>query len=92
MDFVLKIIIEHFRFFLGVDPSSQTAYNMASKGLIRPDENSPPIFYTIKLVEFEAPDFKLGTINFGYLMIVYKNCFRSSLSERKRPMVEAICS
>lgn len=43
----------------GVDIQSQAAYELACKGLIRPSNNSQPVIYGIKLVEFHKPYFTL---------------------------------
>jgi len=42
-----------------VDPTSQTAYELASRGLLRPGGTSPPLIYGIKCIHFEPPDFTL---------------------------------
>uniref|UniRef100_A0A0K8V2A7 Putative tRNA pseudouridine synthase 2 n=1 Tax=Bactrocera latifrons TaxID=174628 RepID=A0A0K8V2A7_BACLA len=41
----------------GVDLQSQAAYEIACKGLIRPADNSQPIIYGIKLIDFKRPEF-----------------------------------
>ncbi|XP_046866046.1 mitochondrial mRNA pseudouridine synthase Trub2-like [Drosophila willistoni] len=43
----------------GVDLQTQAAYELACKGLIRPADNSQPVLYGIKLIEFERPRFTL---------------------------------
>ncbi|XP_058984896.1 pseudouridylate synthase TRUB2, mitochondrial [Musca domestica] len=43
----------------GVDMQSQAAYEIACKGLIRPANNSQPIIYGIKLIDFQKPHFTL---------------------------------
>ncbi|XP_053380777.1 pseudouridylate synthase TRUB2, mitochondrial-like [Mercenaria mercenaria] len=44
----------------GVNPHSQEAYELASQGLVRPaDDNTTPILYGIKCIEFTPPDFTL---------------------------------
>ena len=43
-----------------MDPTSQTAYELASRGLLRPGGTSPPLIYGIKCIHFEPPDFTLG--------------------------------
>lgn len=43
----------------GVDLQSQAAYEMASKGIIRPASNSQTVLYGIKLIEFNRPEFTL---------------------------------
>ncbi|XP_055853949.1 pseudouridylate synthase TRUB2, mitochondrial [Episyrphus balteatus] len=43
----------------GVDLQSQAAYEMASKGIIRPASNSQPVLYGIKLIDFNRPEFTL---------------------------------
>nr|CAG4649549.1 EOG090X0AGI [Scapholeberis mucronata] len=45
--------------YCGVDPTSQTAYELASKGLLRPALKGPPLIYGIKCIHFEPPDFTL---------------------------------
>lgn len=43
----------------GVDPQSQEAFELAVKGPIRPAGKSVPIIYSLKCVNFVAPDFVL---------------------------------
>ncbi|XP_037946955.1 mitochondrial mRNA pseudouridine synthase Trub2-like [Teleopsis dalmanni] len=43
----------------GVDIQSQAAYEIACKGAVRPADNSQPVIYGIKLIEFNRPDFML---------------------------------
>ncbi|XP_067627113.1 pseudouridylate synthase TRUB2, mitochondrial [Eurosta solidaginis] len=43
----------------GVDLQSQAAYEIACKGLIRPANNAEPVIYSIKLIEFQRPNFTL---------------------------------
>jgi len=43
----------------GVDMQSQTAYELAVQGLIRPVNSKIPIIYGIKCVKFEGPQFTL---------------------------------
>lgn len=46
--------------YAGVNPKSQEAYELASQGLIRPaDDNTPPILYGVKCIDFNPPDFVL---------------------------------
>jgi len=45
--------------YCGVDPTSQAAYELASRGLLRPGGKSPPLLYGIKCIHFEPPDFTL---------------------------------
>lgn len=63
---------QHMYHYMGVDIKSQTAYELASKGLIRPAENSPPILYGIKCIDFNLPEFTIEiqciNENEGYLM------------------------
>ena len=49
----------------GVDISSQAAFELASKGPIRPAEGAAPIVYGIKCISFDRPKFTLEvhTIN-----------------------------
>lgn len=44
----------------GVDIQSQTAYELAAKGPIRPLDSEIPVIYGIKCVEFNLPDFTIG--------------------------------
>lgn len=44
----------------GVDLQSDTAYELAKQGLIRPANSKIPIIYGIKCVEFDAPNFTIG--------------------------------
>lgn len=43
----------------GVDMQSQTAYDLAVKGLIRPADSKIPVIYGIKCVDFQGPGFTL---------------------------------
>ncbi|XP_053697034.1 pseudouridylate synthase TRUB2, mitochondrial [Sabethes cyaneus] len=43
----------------GIDIQSQAAYDMAVKGTIRPADNTQPMIYGIKLVEFRRPFFTI---------------------------------
>lgn len=43
-----------------MDIQSQTAYELAAKGPIRPADSKIPVIYGIKCVEFEPPNFTLG--------------------------------
>lgn len=43
----------------GVDLQSQAAYEMASKGIIRPASNDQTVLYGIKLIDFNRPEFTL---------------------------------
>ncbi|XP_068200929.1 pseudouridylate synthase TRUB2, mitochondrial-like [Palaemon carinicauda] len=46
--------------FLGLDPQSQAAYEaLSADGLVRPGEKSPPLIYSIKLTQFNPPDFTI---------------------------------
>ncbi|EFX82494.1 hypothetical protein DAPPUDRAFT_302506 [Daphnia pulex] len=45
--------------YCGVDPNSQTAYELASTGLLRPAVKGPTVVYGIKCVHFEPPNFTL---------------------------------
>lgn len=44
----------------GLDIQSQTAYDLAVKGPIRPADPKVPMIYTIKCINFEPPYFTLG--------------------------------
>lgn len=46
----------------GVDMQSQTAYELAAQGPIRPLNSNIPVVYGIKCVEFNLPDFTIGII------------------------------
>lgn len=39
---------------------SQTMYELASQGLIRPANNKLPVVYGLKCVDFKPPHFELG--------------------------------
>lgn len=41
----------------GVDMQSNTAYEIAKRGLIRPKDNHLPVLYGIKCVQFDRPKF-----------------------------------
>ncbi|XP_050525373.1 pseudouridylate synthase TRUB2, mitochondrial [Daktulosphaira vitifoliae] len=43
----------------GVDSQSQTAYELAEKGLIRPSTNKEPLIYGINCIKLELPNFVL---------------------------------
>ncbi|XP_030756555.1 mitochondrial mRNA pseudouridine synthase Trub2 [Sitophilus oryzae] len=43
----------------GVDMQSETAYELAVKGLLRPANSKIPVIYGIKCVEFQPPNFTL---------------------------------
>ncbi|KAG6457744.1 mitochondrial mRNA pseudouridine synthase Trub2 [Manduca sexta] len=43
----------------GVDMNSQTMYELASQGLIRPTNSKIPVLYGIKCVHFDSPNFTL---------------------------------
>ncbi|KAI8037402.1 pseudouridylate synthase TRUB2, mitochondrial [Drosophila gunungcola] len=43
----------------GVDLQTQEAYELACKGLLRPADDSQPVVYGIKLIQFERPHFTL---------------------------------
>lgn len=44
----------------GVDIQSQTAYELAVQGLIKPANSKIPILYGIKCIHFEPPNFTIG--------------------------------
>ncbi len=47
--------------YLGVDIQSQEAYDLASKGLLKPVHTKiPPQIYSIRCIELDRPYFKLG--------------------------------
>lgn len=39
---------------------SQTTYDLASEGLLRPANSKLPVIYGIKCVHFDPPNFTLG--------------------------------
>ncbi|KAG8198749.1 hypothetical protein JTE90_023512 [Oedothorax gibbosus] len=45
--------------YSGVDIYSQEAYELASKGIVRPSGKSDPIIYGMKCTDFELPNFTL---------------------------------
>lgn len=46
--------------YAGVDPHSQSAYELAATGLVRPAHGkTPPMLYSVKCIEFQPPDFTL---------------------------------
>lgn len=61
-NFVLNVCIFFYTFFrlCGVDLQSQTAYELAAKGPIRPMDSKTPVIYGVKCVHFDPPDFTLG--------------------------------
>ena len=51
---------EMYKYF-GLNLQSQEAFEMASKGLLRPASTSaPPQIYSIRCIEFDRPFFKIG--------------------------------
>lgn len=44
----------------GVDMQSQTAYELAVKGPIRPVASNIPLLYSIRCIEFKRPYFTIG--------------------------------
>ena len=44
----------------GIPLDSQRAFELASKGMLRPAVTSDPVIYSLKLVEFELPNFEIG--------------------------------
>lgn len=52
---------EMYKYF-GVDVQSQEAFELASKGLLRPMTTAtPPQIYSIRCIDFDRPYFTLGT-------------------------------
>lgn len=51
---------EYFSRLCGIDMQSQTAYELAAKGPIRPQNSNIPVIYGIKCVEFDLPYFTIG--------------------------------
>jgi hypothetical protein len=51
---------EMYRYF-GINIQTQESYELASSGLLRPkDNNTPPIIYSIKCIDYRRPFFKYG--------------------------------
>lgn len=48
---------------------SQTMYELASEGVLRPSSNKLPVLYGIKCVHFDPPNFTLGKSNYLYFDI-----------------------
>lgn len=46
--------------------TSQLAFDLASKGLVRPDDKTEPIIYNLKLTKFEPPHFEIGKYMNGH--------------------------
>ncbi|XP_031849480.1 pseudouridylate synthase TRUB2, mitochondrial [Nomia melanderi] len=46
----------------GVDMQSQTAYELATKGLLRPLDSKIPMLYTIRCIDFSPPEFTLEIV------------------------------
>lgn len=46
----------------GLHMDSQTTYELASQGVIRPANNKLPVLYGIKCVYFQPPNFTLGKL------------------------------
>ncbi|XP_012275402.1 mitochondrial mRNA pseudouridine synthase Trub2 [Orussus abietinus] len=47
----------------GVDMQSQAAYELATKGPIRPADNNIPMIYAIKCIDFNSPEFTLEVVS-----------------------------
>lgn len=67
-DFCHVSVTERANFFLfcsymGIDIKSQTAYDLASQGPIRPSHDSPPILYGIRCIDFQLPEFTIGIVD-----------------------------
>lgn len=43
----------------GIDLQSQSAYDLAVKGRVRPDNVTVPVLYSIKCIQFDRPDFTI---------------------------------
>ncbi|XP_042913003.1 pseudouridylate synthase TRUB2, mitochondrial-like [Parasteatoda tepidariorum] len=56
--------------YSGVDIQSQEAYELASKGLVRPIGRTKPILYNIKCSRLALPEFTLG-IPLIYFLNIY---------------------
>lgn len=52
----------------GVDIQSQTAYELAVQGLIKPANSKIPILYGIKCIHFQPPDFTIGKYIFHVIL------------------------
>ena len=60
--FPLSIDIIYYR-YAGVHPESEEAYQMACRGLVRPDtRETPPMIYGVKCIHFDLPDITLGQL------------------------------
>lgn len=46
----------------GIDLQSQSAYDLAVKGRVRPDNVTVPVLYSIKCIQFDRPDFTIGKL------------------------------
>lgn len=46
----------------GVDLQSQTAFELASKGPLRPIKKGVPLIYSMRCIEFKRPFFTIGNI------------------------------
>lgn len=55
------IFIFSFR-LCGVDIQSQTAYELATQGLMRPATSKTPLIYGIRCIDFKLPEFTIGNI------------------------------
>lgn len=56
---LIYLIILHFR-VANVDTQTQTAYELATKGLIRPASTKEPLIYGIKCISLDLPNFIVG--------------------------------
>jgi tRNA U55 pseudouridine synthase TruB len=46
----------------GVDLQSQTAYELAAQGPLRPAEKSVPVIYSLRCIEYKKPFFTIGEL------------------------------
>lgn len=44
----------------GVDLQSQTAYELAAQGPLRPADTSVPVIYSLRCIEYKKPFFTIG--------------------------------
>ncbi|XP_074655033.1 pseudouridylate synthase TRUB2, mitochondrial-like [Tubulanus polymorphus] len=77
--------------YMGVEMDSQEAYEVAARGLVRPQEtvNEGPIIYGMKLVEYKPPEFTLEVHCIGeYCTYLRKFVHELSLDMKS----SAVCS
>ncbi|KAF7389934.1 hypothetical protein HZH68_011791 [Vespula germanica] len=71
----------------GVDIQSQTAYELAVQGLIRPAHSEIPVLYEIKCINFQPPEFTLGLKLHSTATCTQIQCFKYGLFELQHALL-----